>query len=222
MSVNILCIESSHHICSVAISTNEKIFISESDIVQNHAESLMVLIQECLDQADLTLGDLSALAISSGPGSYTGLRIGTSTAKGICFALNIPLIAVDTLYSIAYGAVSLETVSGSLIWPMIDARRMEVYHRVYDSNLNAITEVTNGIIDEIGFVPELVQSNALLCGDGAVKAKSILGLKKINAVQHAKWLCKPAEEKYLKLDFVDLEKFEPFYLKFANITTSNK
>ena len=222
MSVKLLCIESSYRICSVALSFNEKIYTSESGTVQNHAESLMDLIQDCLDQANITLGELNAVAISSGPGSYTGLRIGTSTAKGICFALNIPLIAIDTLYSIAYGVSQVESVSGGNIWPMIDARRMEVYHCVFDSSLNAITEVKNGLIEEASFVPEVVKANTLLCGDGAEKADLILGLKKINVVQHAKWLCKPAEMKYLNSEFEDLEKFEPFYLKFANITTSNK
>jgi len=222
MSVNLLCIESSYHICSVAISSNGEVFTSESDTVQNHAESLMALIQDCLDQAKLSLGDLNAVAISSGPGSYTGLRIGTSTAKGICFALNIPLISIDTLYAIAFGASCVEDVSGCFIWPMIDARRMEVYHCVFDSNLNVVADVTNGIVEGVGFVPELIQSNTMICGDGAVKAESILGLRKVNVVQHAKWLCRPAEIKYSNLDFEDLEKFEPFYLKFANITTSNK
>ena len=222
MSVNILCIESSYHICSVAVSSNETIYTAESGIVQNHAESIMILIQDCLDKANISMGELNAVAISSGPGSYTGLRIGTSTAKGICFALNIPLIAIDTLYSIAYGASHIESVSGANFWSMIDARRMEVYHCVFDSNLNAITEVKNGIIEEASFIPEVVQSNTLLCGDGAEKAELILGLRRINIVQHAKWLCKPAEMKYLNSDFEDLEKFEPFYLKFANITISNK
>ncbi len=222
MFVNILCIESSYHICSVAVSSKETIYTAESGIVQNHAESIIGLIQECLDKANIGMDELNAVAISSGPGSYTGLRIGTSTAKGICFALNIPLIAIDTLYSIAYGATCTENPSGSLIWPMIDARRMEVYHCVFDSNLKAITEVKNGIIDEASFVPEIVQSNTLLCGDGAEKAESVLGFKRVNSVQHAKWLCKPAEIKYSNSDFEDLEKFEPFYLKFANITSSSK
>jgi len=220
MSVNLLCIESSYHICSVSISLNGSVFSSESTTVQNHAESLMALIQDCLDQAGITLGDLSAVAISSGPGSYTGLRIGTSTAKGICFALDIPLIAIDTLYSLAYATSSAEDLSGCLIWPMIDARRMEVYHCVFDSDLNAVTKVTNGIINDSGFAPELIHPNTLICGDGADKAESILGFRKINVIQHAKHLCKPAEMKFSNLDFEDLEKFEPFYLKFANITTA--
>jgi tRNA threonylcarbamoyladenosine biosynthesis protein TsaB len=222
MSVNLLCIESSYHICSVSISSNGNVFIAESATVQNHAESLMALIQDCIGQANITLSELSAVAISSGPGSYTGLRIGTSTAKGICFALDIPLMAIDTLCSLSYGASCVEDLSDCFIWPMIDARRMEVYHCVFDSNLNAVTEVTNGIITDSGFVPQLIQSNTVICGDGADKAESILGLRKINVVQHAKYLCKPAELKYSNLDFEDLEKFEPFYLKFANITTANK
>ncbi len=222
MPVNLLCIESSYHICSVSISANGNIFSSESVAVQNHAESLMALIQDCLNQANVTLEELNAVAISSGPGSYTGLRIGTSTAKGICFALDIPLIAIDTLYSLAYAASCVEDLSDCFIWPMIDARRMEVYHCVFDSSLNAVTEVTNGIINDSGFVPQLIKSNTVICGDGADKASSILGLRKINVVQHAKYLCKAAEQKYSNLDFEDLEKFEPFYLKFANITSANK
>jgi len=219
---NILCIESSSQICSVAISGNQEVFFIESETAQNHAESLVSLIQDCLTLAKLTIKDIHAVAISSGPGSYTGLRIGTSTAKGICFAMNIPLISIDTLRSIAYGARAIEGLSDGLIWPMVDARRMEVYHCVFDCELNRLTEVKNGIIGEDGFTPAVVDSKTLVCGDGAEKAEFLLGLRRIVNVPHAKWMCEQAQRKFSLQEFEDLEKFEPFYLKFANITVSNK
>jgi tRNA threonylcarbamoyladenosine biosynthesis protein TsaB len=221
-SINILCIESSCQLCSVSISIKQEVFSVESKLAQNHAETLLGLIHDCLELANLSINDIQAVAISSGPGSYTGLRIGTSTAKGICFALGIPLISIDTLRSVAYGAKTIGNVSEGLIWPMIDARRMEVYHSVFDLDLNNLTEVKNGIIVDDGFVPAIVDAKTVICGDGAEKAELVLGLRRINITPHAKWLCEQAQQKYSLQDFENLEKFEPFYLKFANITVSNK
>lgn len=214
----ILCIESSYQLCSVGITDGIGCTVSESTIVQNHAESLMGLIQDCLNKADIPINKLSAVAVSAGPGSYTGLRIGTSTAKGICFALDIPLIEISTLQTLAYGARTLNPQSKGLLWAMIDARRMEVYHCVFDQDLVAQTAVKSGIIGEDHFVPALIGADTIICGDGANKAEEALGLKLAPVTPHAKWMAALAEGKYLDNNVVNLDTFEPFYLKFANIT----
>ena len=222
MSKNILCIESSSAICSVAVGGRSGLHWVESKVLQNHAESITGLIQECLTKAGMNIQELDAIAISEGPGSYTGLRIGTSTAKGICFASNLPLIAVSTLQAIANGVREHYSSFNGLIWPMIDARRMEVYHCVYDMDLNPLLEVKNGIVDEEGFKPGILKSPIVLCGDGAIKASPILGIDYYNIEAHAKYMYALAKEKFALRDFVPVEEFEPFYLKFANITKSSK
>ncbi len=142
---NILCIETSAALCSVAIYTPKQIFYLENTKTLAHAEFLAPLIETCLQNANLKPKDIQAVAISGGPGSYTGLRIGCSTAKGLCYALNIPLIAIDTLQIIAQAAIN-ENANYDYYWPMIDARRMEVYHTIFDKTLNAIQPTTNSVI----------------------------------------------------------------------------
>lgn len=214
----ILCIETTSAVCSAALTHNGQIFYSESTRPQAHAEVLSGLLQDCLQKGGLTFKDLKAVAISEGPGSYTGLRIGTSTAKGLCFALGIPLINIGTLKIIA--SVTREQCQGKLLWAMIDARRMEVYHCVFDEHLNALTKVDNGIITDMGFVPEMVDQNTVLCGDGAAKAAPILNLEYIEGQANASALCGLAVEAFHDKRFADLASFEPFYLKQANITAA--
>ncbi len=144
---NILCLETSASLCSVGLYTPEKTYYLENQKTLAHAEFLAPLIQQILDLANLNANNLSSIAISGGPGSYTGLRIGCSTAKGLCYALNIPLIAIDTLQIIAEAAVQ-QNSDYDYYWPMIDARRMEVYHTIFDKNLNPLQPTTNSIIDE--------------------------------------------------------------------------
>jgi tRNA threonylcarbamoyladenosine biosynthesis protein TsaB len=213
----ILCIETSSAICSVALTDGEAKWCKESNKTQAHAEVLTSLIQDCLHEAEISFNQLNAIAISQGPGSYTGLRIGTSTAKGLCFALGIPLIAINTLKLIASAAV--DRGSMHLVWPMIDARRMEVYHCVYDHQLNALTEMQNGIITEPGFRPELIDNRTVICGDGAAKAVDILQLPYVDVHAHAETMCSLAIQDYHSGFFVDLQSYEPFYLKQANITS---
>ncbi len=212
----VLCIETSSPICSVALIYREEVVYKESLKAQAHAEVLSDLVLDCLNQAGLTFKDLQAVAISEGPGSYTGLRIGTSTAKGLCFALGIPLISISTLKIIARAA--LEKGAGNLIWPMIDARRMEVYHCVFDQKLNALTQVQNGIITDIDFVPVMVDSQTVICGDGSAKASDILKLQHIDVHANALTMCYMALDAYMEGHFADLVTYEPFYLKQANIT----
>lgn len=214
----ILCIESSYSLCSVALLNGSVIHSREGEVPQNHAETLMGLISDCILAAGIKMQELQAVAISGGPGSYTGLRIGASTAKGICFALGIPLIAIDTLKSMARVGLVLHPEHKGLIWPMIDARRMEVYHCVFDAALEQVTQVSSGIIDEEGFKPDFIGSDTLLCGDGAIKAAAMLQLRSVPVLPHAGHLCLPASEAFDLGNFADLASYEPFYLKPANIT----
>ncbi len=199
-----------------------KLFMAESTFEQNHAEALSSLIQECLDNAGIPVDKLDAIALSNGPGSYTGLRIGASTAKGICFALNIPLIPVDTLKSMAAALLAGEPDWKGLIWPMTDARRMEVYHAVFDAKLNQLSKPVNAIWGEAGFNPFPDRNDIVICGDGSDKLKNVLSLPYRIIHPHAKHLCNAAEEAFLKAEFADVDTYQPFYLKQANITTSSQ
>ncbi len=185
-----------------------------------HAEILMGLINTCMHQAGLAMKELDAIALSGGPGSYTGLRIGCSTAKGLCYGLKIPLIVIDTL-KIAAAAAKNKNETGTYYWAMTDARRMEVYHAVFDPELGQLTPTQSGIITEEGFVPEVVNSQTvILCGDGAAKAAPVLQLEEAEVVANASAMCEPAKKAYLDKVFADLAYYEPFYLKQANITVS--
>ncbi|MCP3928970.1 MAG: tRNA (adenosine(37)-N6)-threonylcarbamoyltransferase complex dimerization subunit type 1 TsaB, partial [Bacteroidetes bacterium] len=146
-----LNIETSTEICSICISEDETILaLKDADDPYVHAGSITLLIQDCLKQAGITLEQLSAVSVSSGPGSYTALRIGTSTAKGICYALDKPLISIDTLQALAFA--SAQKISGEWIHcPMIDARRMEVYTAMYDSKGNAISDKQALIVEADSF-----------------------------------------------------------------------
>lgn len=218
--VNILCLETSSLICSVALISDGRITKVRAELIQNHAEVLMQLIDACLEKGGVSIRELNAIALSDGPGSYTGLRIGSSTAKGICFALGIPLLQISTLKAIASSAI--EESDADWIWPMIDARRMEVYHCIFDRNLTPITEVRAGIIGEADFMPDIDTKRLVLCGDGAMKAKDILNIETLDITPDASFLCKLALSSYMKGDFASLATYEPFYLKSANITTSLK
>lgn len=214
----ILSIESSYKVCSVAVCADGHIYLKEGEGIMNHAESVSRLIQDCLAMAGIIFSDLNAVAVSDGPGSYTGLRIGASVAKGICFALDLPLIGVPTLESIAAATARQYPLGDALIWPMIDARRMEVYHAVYDRQLRAVVPVGNGILTEDGFKPEFINENVILCGDGAAKAKDVLHLSDAGIIQSALHIAPLAEQFYALKRFADPETYEPFYLKQANIT----
>lgn len=190
----------------------------QSDQPMSHAESISQLIEDCLAAEGCGFKDLQAVAVSDGPGSYTGLRIGASVAKGICFALDIPLIKISTLKALAWAVIEKEPGFSGQIWPMIDARRMEVYHTMYSTSMEQLMPVNNGIIDLPGFCPEVTYERILLCGDGAEKASKHLNLKDVGIVQHAMHLRAPAQEAFLNADFTDAAVYEPFYFKQANIT----
>lgn len=219
--VKILCLETSSLVCSVSVASATESFHVKSGVIQNHAEVLMDLISECLQKANIQVKDLSAIAISDGPGSYTGLRIGSSTAKGLCFSSGIPLIGISTLKALAKRA--FEMTDRTLVWPMIDARRMEVYHAIYNRALETVTTITNGIIDTEGFVPKGIDVHeVIICGDGGKKAADYLQLDCIDIQPDASYLCELALEAYRRQEFQELSNYEPFYLKSANITGKSK
>ncbi|MDR2292770.1 MAG: tRNA (adenosine(37)-N6)-threonylcarbamoyltransferase complex dimerization subunit type 1 TsaB [Prevotellaceae bacterium] len=223
----ILSIESGTSICSVALSHNKQIIaLRESDGEIAHAAKLSVFIDEVLTCQNLNVSDLDAIAVSEGPGSYTGIRIGVSTAKGLCFGANKPLIAVGSLQSLAKLAVEKAKPSPEmLLCPMIDARRMEVYTALFDNNANAINQISAQIIDESTFAELLATNRIMFFGSGAEKCKSVINSP--NAIfadikASAKGMIDIAIEKFASSDFVDIAYFEPFYLKDFVATTSKK
>ncbi|MDR1698678.1 MAG: tRNA (adenosine(37)-N6)-threonylcarbamoyltransferase complex dimerization subunit type 1 TsaB [Prevotellaceae bacterium] len=207
----IVNIETSTAICSVAVSENGKcIFLKTSDIANSHSKMLSLFVQEAL-----AFKTPDAVAVSAGPGSYTGLRIGVSMAKGLCFGLNIPLIAVDTLAVLANSAKTGH--ASSLQCPMIDARRMEVYDAVFDAQGNKIRETSADIIEGNSFA-ELLEKNVMyFFGDGAEKCKAVITHHNArfidNVTPSAENMISLAEKRFAEKQFEDTAYFEPFYLK---------
>ena len=220
----ILCIETSTAVCSVALVNNGNVIaLRESLDGQNHAEKITIFIDEVMKEANLSYKDLDAVATSMGPGSYTGLRIGVSTAKGLCYAMEKPLIAIDTLAAMAYGFIGQQPTANSqqptaILCPMIDARRMEVYSAFFNEELEKVSETEAIIVDENSFM-ELKQNNHLyLFGDGADKLASLFeNDENITVVEKfhcsAAYMAKLADEAFTNKQFVDTAYFEPFYLK---------
>ena len=211
----ILNIETATKNCSVCLAKNgEVLAIRElNDGNYSHAEKLHPFIQELLVETKLTSKDIDAVAVSKGPGSYTGLRIGVSAAKGICFAIDKPLISIETLKSLACNS----SVDGGLIIPMLDARRMEVYAAVYNSLYEKVREIKAEIIDKNSFTEELEKGKVYFLGDGVAKCKEVIIHK--NAIfiddkfPSSKEMAKLSYNKYKKNDIEDVAYFEPFYLK---------
>ena len=219
----ILNIETATKNCSVAIAKNgETILCKEiAEEGYSHAEKLHVFIEEVMREAAVAMRDLSAIAVSQGPGSYTGLRIGVSAAKGLCFALNIPLVAVDTLQTLA----SQVHVPDGKIIPMLDARRMEVYSAIFNSELEKEREIQAEIITEDSF-GEFTET-LYFVGDGIEKCKSVLTKSNFVFLDKIKYpsaaqMSKISYDKYQKSDTVDVAYFEPYYLKDFMMTTSSK
>lgn len=216
----ILQIETATASCSIALANNREVLAFKEINARNvHAEVITVYIEEVMERNGLTYADLDAVAVSCGPGSYTGLRIGISTAKGLCFALDKPLIAVETLAAMAKGAISNNIIDENmLLCPMIDARRMEVYTAVFNKTGAVITPTAAEIIDASSFSDLLATNRMLFFGDGAEKCREALS-KKPNAhflpdfINSAKYLTEIAADKFDKADFVDVAYFEPYYLK---------
>ena len=215
MSNYLLHIETATKVCSVAISDNGVVLSLKeaSEDAYIHSESLTLFIEAVLVEAGITLNDLSAISVSAGPGSYTGLRIGLSTAKGLCFALNIPLISIDTLDALYH---LLENNALNII-PMLDARRMEVYAKVYASNGEILGELDAVILNESSFSSF---EPFIALGDGASKCKELWQGRNIvwkeTLLSSAAGQAKLAYQKFNEKAFENLAYFVPIYLKDAN------
>jgi tRNA threonylcarbamoyladenosine biosynthesis protein TsaB len=219
----ILNIETSTTLCSVSLARAGKVIaIKEVNDGYTHAENLHVFIDEVLEKAGKSPKDLNAIAVGSGPGSYTGLRIGVSAAKGLAYALQIPLIAVNTLQTMAAVAVQ-KNKSDILFCPMLDARRMEVYAAIFDKDLNTVKETSAQILPE---ALSFFETGKPICffGDGMPKCKELLSqipnsvfLEGI--VPSASGLAELSNERHSKGQFEDVAYFEPFYLKNFLINT---
>jgi len=211
----ILNIETSTKNCSVSIADSGKIIaIKElNNGNYSHAEVLHPFIENILEEGSISKDKIDAIAVSKGPGSYTGLRIGVSAAKGLSFALSIPLISTDTLTALSF-AVSVDK---GIIVPMLDARRMEVYSAIFDKQHQKTREIKAEIIDETSFLAALEQGEVHFLGDGAHKCKEIITHK--NAVfvddmfPSSREMAMLSYHKFKKNDFEDVAYFEPFYLK---------
>ena len=211
----ILCLETATKVCSVSLAKDGEVINTIDLLSENysHAERLNGLLIDLLKQSNTSLNELDAVAISEGPGSYTGLRIGTSTAKGLCYALDIPLIAVNSLKALA----GEKRGQGILICPMFDARRMEVYSAIFDANMNELEATRAVVIDEISYQNFLADNSICFVGPGAEKCEEALqhenAIFDLSVKVSAKGMISFAHEKFVKQDFVDLAYFEPFYLK---------
>ncbi len=216
----IICLESATSTCSVALCDKGKVIsMKESETGKSHASLLTVFIDELLKEANMGTTDLEAVAVSKGPGSYTGLRIGVSTAKGIAFGASIPLIGIDTTYSLFSGFIS--SVSGinesDLFCPVIDARRMEVYYTLYNVRGSIVKDIHAEIIDNKSFseIPEI--SRIFFFGDGTIKCSKVIKRKNVIFDEDfrisASYMAKPGYEAFKEHRFEDVAYFEPFYLK---------
>ena len=223
----LLLIETSTSLCSAALAEDDRIICSRrSSEPRAHASLTAVFIKEMLEELGLTAKDLDAVAVSSGPGSYTGLRVGSSTAKGLCFGSGAPLIAVSTLDILARQAVEGGLPEGcKAILPMVDARRMEVYTAIYKPDGTRISEITPVVLDENSFAELLAAGPVAVIGDAAEKFKTIKNATTASYVQtcpEAGAMLVPALAKYNKKEFEDIAYFEPFYLKQFVATVSKK
>ena len=218
----ILCLETATPVCSVALnSACCTLAMRETEGQNAHSEKITNFIHEVMEEAKIDYPQLDAVAVSQGPGSYTGLRIGVSTAKGICYAADLPLMAIDTLEAMAYGMkdkLGSQIGPNDLLIPMIDARRMEVYASVFDANLNKINDTAALVIDENSFEDLRKDHRLWLFGDGAPKLSKLFeNQPNINIIDgfkpSAAYMKVLAERALQQQQFVDVAYFEPFYLK---------
>ena len=212
----ILCIETATTNCSVALGKEGELLALKEDYSDNysHAERLHLFIDEILKENSLTPKDLSAIAVSKGPGSYTGLRIGVSAAKGLCFSLDLPLISVPTLTSLA---LQVDVNAGDYIIPLLDARRMEVYTAGFSSDLKPVFETRAQILGENSFQEYLEKGKVTFIGNGVEKFKKICSHKSadfvVGKLPSAAEMVVLASERFSKKQFEDVAYFEPYYLK---------
>jgi tRNA threonylcarbamoyladenosine biosynthesis protein TsaB len=231
MATYILQIDTSTPICSVSLSLDGvpvANVVAEQDNM--HAANLTLLIESLFEQSKVPLADISAIAISKGPGSYTGLRIGVSTAKGLAYALNKPIIGINSLKNLASGFLSekrMELPTNSLLVPMIDARRMEVYRAIYNVNLDLVLDTEAVILDANTFESLQKEHFIVLFGTGANKLKELYANQDNLVIyeqfpSHASYMSEVAYQLFLQNKFDDLAYFEPYYLKDYIPTTPKK
>jgi tRNA threonylcarbamoyladenosine biosynthesis protein TsaB len=230
----ILCLETATPVCSVALCTEEEIVsVKQNSENRSHASLLTVFIEEMLAGNGIKAKDLDAVAVSKGPGSYTGLRIGVSVAKGIAYRTGIPLIGIDTplsMYSgMKYGDYNIKGLNnrGEIIWcPMLDARRMEVYYCLFDDHGKRIREISAEVISEGAFSDIGEEKMIVFFGDGAMKCNSVISGKNSIFFRDyeisAAHMQRPVFEAYNNGRFENLAYFEPFYLKDFITTTQKK
>ena len=225
----ILHIETSTDVCSVALSEDGAILFTKEDFDgPQHAVTLGVFVDEVLSMADSHAKPIDAVALSCGPGSYTGLRIGASMAKGICYGRNLPLIALPTLKVMSVPILLMDDLpEDALLCPMIDARRMEVYAAIYDRALDPIKEVSADIITADSYAEYLREHPVYFFGNGAAKCKEVIthqNARFIDGIQPlARWMFPLADRAFLDGTFQDVAYFEPFYLKeFVATVAKNK
>jgi tRNA threonylcarbamoyladenosine biosynthesis protein TsaB len=228
----VICLETATDICSVALCDNTgALYLRESTDSKSHAALLTLFIEDILKEANIQIKNLDAIAVSKGPGSYTGLRIGVSVAKGIAYAASLPLIAVDTTLSMFWGIAKTrqeDPLFDDNAWycPMIDARRLEVYYAIYDSNGNNIKPVSAEIINEGSFskIPE--SQKIILFGDGAAKCKPLIKRENVHYYDDfrasATHMYIPVLQALNDKRFEDVAYFEPFYLKDFITSTPRK
>jgi tRNA threonylcarbamoyladenosine biosynthesis protein TsaB len=228
LPIRILCIESSTDVCSVALFTDGELTgIKEADKINSHAEILAVLIDQLMQENQIPFSSLAAVAVSTGPGSYTSLRVGLSTAKGICYAGGLPLIGLPTDQILISGQIQTAVAQHcTCIIGMIDARRMEAYTTVYDVKKHTYTDSTPTLLDENPFTElETKHSRIALCGNGAEKfyqicQKDIYILLDVKTT--SRWMGALAFERFTSRSFDDVAYITPVYIKPPNITESKK
>ena len=225
----ILCIETATNICSSALCDDKGVIaVKESADLRQHSSMLTVYIGEILEKAGTSATDLNAVAISKGPGSYTGLRIGVSVAKGIAFGASLPLIGVETTLSMTMGLMqTMDRIDEQFIFcPMIDARRMEVYYALYDYKGEKLKDVSAEIITKSSFetIPE--SNKIVFFGDGSSKCRDVVKRKNIEFIDNfnlsAAFMYRPVNKAFKAKCFENVAYFEPFYLKDFVATTQRK
>ena len=228
----ILCIETGTDICSVGLSRDgELISLRESDEGRDHAKRVGVFVDELLRENDVAPDELDAIAVGMGPGSYTGLRIGVSFAKGMCYGLQIPLVAVGSLDALAAvaiedneaGILDVENWDDAILCPMVDARRMEVYTRLFNAKGEPVSEVKAEIVTEESFAEWRKEGKLVIFGNGAAKCTETLSdATLINVTPSVRGIAPLAQKAFEEGRFEDIAYFEPFYLKDFVVTTSKK
>ena len=228
----ILCIETGTDICSVGLARDgELVSLRESDEGRDHAKNVAVFVDELLRENDVAAEELSAVAVGMGPGSYTGLRIGVSFAKGLCYGLQIPLVAVGSLDSLvqvaredyAAGIIDVEQWDDAVLCPMVDARRMEVYTQMFDAKGQSLNEVKAEIIAENSFAEWRNGRPFVIFGNGAAKCQEVLkDAILVNVTPSARGLAALAHQRFEAGQTEDIAYFEPFYLKDFIVIPSKK